>query len=176
MKRRNYNRETKDTAKAMYLRGDSFREIASAIGCTHMAVSKWCRDEHWAEYRDGIYADSYELVADKAKDLLSDTMLKHVVASQGLYEKGMEELSQTKAKSAREATYLIETGIKGLMATEQATLPLAFLEELAEIIKAEITDEETLHRIAERCREVGRRYTDPNIIKPIRLDNPEGKN
>jgi transposase-like protein len=176
MKRKNYNTETKYMAKAMYLRGDSFREIARAIGCTHMAVSKWCRDENWADYRDKIYAESSEIVATKAKDILSNMQAQKLTAYQMVLQKGLEELPQVKAASTREAVHLIETGFKGLPSTEQVAVHRKFIDVVGKIIFSELTDEGTKQRIAQRLREVTEPYSEADLIKPTERNNTEAKN
>ena len=167
MKNRNYNRQIKDSAKSMYLRGDSFRQIAKALGCTHMAVSKWCHDEKWSDCRNKIYAENSEIVAANAKDLLSNMQVQKQTAYQNIMQKGLEELPQAKVGSAREAVHLIEIGIKGLPSIGQAAIHRRFIAEVGEIIRSEVPDEETRRRIAQRLREHGERYSEDNSIKPI---------
>lgn len=141
-----------------------------------MAISKWCRDENWADCRDKIYAESSEIVAAKAKDILSNMQEQKLTAYQMVLQKGLEELPQVKAGSTREAVHLIETGFKGLPSTEQAAVHRKFIAVVGEIIRTEITDEGTKRRIAQRFREVTEPYTEADLIKPTERNNPEAKN
>lgn len=176
MKTGTYNRETKDLAKSLYLRGDSLREIARAVGCSHMAVSRWCQEENWAEYRDRIYAENAQVVAEKAKEILSGIQVESLTAYRKVMQKGLEELPKSRVGTAKEAVYLIETGINGLKKEEQATLPIQFIAEVADIIKTEVADKETVNRIALRFRELFVQHSGAHSSKPTEVNNPEARN
>lgn len=161
-----YNRETKDLAKSLYLRGDSLREIARAVGCSHMAVSRWCNDEGWAEYRERIYAESAQVVAERAKEILSGIQVESLTAYYRVMQKGLEELPQSRVGTAKEAVYLIQTSINGLKSAEQAALPLKFIAEVAEIIKTEVADKETINRIALRFHDLFVQHSKAHRTEP----------
>ena len=152
MKNKQYSLKTREKAKCMYLNGESFRAIAMEIGCAESTIRYWCQKGNWAEYRAQIYSASSAVVAEKTVDLISEERLAQIKAYQDLWHKGMEALQNTPVNSAREAGELIDKGIKGERSILPEYVSLRFLEEVANVVKSEVTDPEVLRRIANRFK------------------------
>jgi transposase-like protein len=155
MKNKQYPLQTREKAKCMYLNGESFRAIAREIGCTESTIRYWCQKENWAQYRAQIYSASSAVVAEKTIGLLSEEKLAHIKAYQDLRRKGIEGLQNTPVRSAREAGELIDKGIRGERSITPEYMSLRFLEEVANVVKSEVTDPEVLRRIANKFRLMG---------------------
>jgi hypothetical protein len=153
-----YTRETKDIAKAGYMKGTHFTDIARDIGCNSETVGKWAKEEGWAEERLKLYTESTALAAREASTPISDQIVQKMDAYQEMLTKGIRALPETTVKSASEASQLIDKAIKGIETMRQDTLQLRFIEDIATVLKSEIPDIGLRYRIAEGLRKVHERY------------------
>jgi len=153
-----YTRETKNKAKALYIQGECFAHTAREIGCNPKTVSKWSKEEGWPEERIKIYAESATLANQKSSILISGRIAQQIQAYQEMLLKGIGALQQTNVKSAGEAAQLIDRAIKGIGAIRQDTLQVRFIEDVATVLKSEISDRDLLYRIAEGLRKVFEKY------------------
>ena len=154
-----YARETKDRAKACYMQGARFADIARDIGCDPDTVSKWSKQEGWAAERIKLYAESTALATRETSNLISDKIKRQMQVYEAMLSKGAEALQHTDVNSASEAARLIDQAIKGMEAMHQDTLNARFIRDVAEVIKSKIQDRNLLSQIAEELRKVFNKHS-----------------
>jgi len=109
-----FTREVRDKAKFMYIEGNSFREIAKEIGCTHGTASKWCKNEGWETTREEIDSRLSDAIAHVTFNGRFDKYNELIESYDQMLQKGREALSQSDSLSAKEGADLMDKAIKGM--------------------------------------------------------------
>ena len=161
--KRIYTREAKDRAKACYMQGARFADIARNVGCNPDTVSKWSNQEGWTEERIKLYAESTALVSRVTSNLISDKIKRKMQIYEAMLSKGTEALKHTDVKSVNEAAQLIDKAHKGIEAIHQDTLNARFIRDVAEVMKSKIQDRNLLLQIAEELRKVFKKHSNNGV-------------
>jgi len=149
-----YSREIRDRAKACYMQGAHFVDIARVISCNPDTVSKWSKEEGWPEDRMKLYAETTALAARETSNPISDKIKLQTQVYEAMLSKGIEALKNTDVKSANEAAQLIDKAIKGIDAIHEDALSSQFIYGVAEVLKSKIQDRDLLQQISEELRKV----------------------
>ena len=159
-------------AKQLYLQGHTLQEIAKVLAhdtgrpTSKVLVWKWAKDGGWKEERMVIEECamtqvSQQVAADRMREIV-DMTLEYRDAYREVWQKGLKELQDLKARNASEATAMIDLGIKGETRIMEGVLPHLFVEEILAAVQEEVPDDETLDRISRRLKGLAVKYADQN--------------
>jgi len=160
--------EVKDRAKALYLSGQRLKEIAAELGVTSRTLEKW---QALGDWKVELLAAQNEQALDAFDGNLSvqNTARANLLRGYQLLSNIGEESLQDdrlRFKDKKQAADIMLEGMKGEVALESVALTMEFFREVAQIIREEVTDDETLQRLAARLTKVGNVYN--NKFESIR--------
>lgn len=158
MKSTTYPHEVRLFAKGIYLQCGSYNETAKLVKkqysqarCNAETIRRWALKEDWESSRSAVAKRITTGQEDEAVRLLE----KHSELYDKIMKKGEKGLRQFEARSAVEATSMLDTGIRGQRASLKELVSLNFVKAVFQIVSEEITDEGTRRRIALRFKELG---------------------
>ena len=165
--------EIRKEAKTLYARGLDLLDISATLGIPYELLNQWKFVEQWGLLPESIQATE-EVVApaiQESKDIAvateEDLTLSTVEANQKLLS-GYRLVQQValdavlndnlKFKDKKQASDAFIDSLKGEVAVLGIDLSQQFLLDIAQIIREEVKDEETLQRLGTRLMAVGRLY------------------
>jgi len=164
-----WSNEVKDKAKNLYLTGLSLEGVSIELDIPYSTLEKWRAIGYWA----------LELVAaqnDQALDAFDSDLSVQNIARANLLRgyrllsnAGEEALQDDRVRfrDKKQAADVMMEGMKGEVELESVALTMEFFREVAQIIREEVTDDDTLRRLAVRLTEVGTLYNNRfDAIKP----------
>lgn len=159
MKGMEYPPEVIEMARRLFLEGLSFAKIADSVrettgrSCTAKVIWSWHKKYGWVRTKKKLTGRELIKAQDKARVEVEKTQVQ-LLAYQKMREKGAQALDSIPiAKiSPRDATEMIDLGIKGERRIQVSAWMKKFLDQVANILMDEIKDDEILKRIATRFR------------------------
>ena len=165
--------EIRKEAKTLYERGLDLLDISATLGIPYELLNQWKFVEQWGLLPESIQATE-EVVApaiQESKDIAvateEDLTLSTVEANQKLLSgyRLVQQVAQDavlndnlKFKDKKQASDAFIDSLKGEVAVLGIDLSPQFLLDIAQIIREEVKDEETLQRLGERLVAIGRLY------------------
>jgi hypothetical protein len=126
-------------ALELYLGGLSVRQIAHQVS---------------SEFDDPVSAASIQLLSTRKSTEMAVRDAEHLTIYEEIRKKAREELEMNIFDKAGDAVTAIDKAIKGERTILAGLIQKEFLQDVIEILKQEIQDDEALTRIAMRFREL----------------------
>ena len=154
-----YPPEVIEMARRLFLEGLSFDRIAVSVKeatgrpCRGKVIWSWSKKYSWTRIKKKLTGKELIKAQDKAKVEIETTQ-NQLLAYQKMREKGAFALDSIPISkiSPRDATEMIDLGIKGERRIQISAWMRKFLDSVATIIMDEVKDDETLKRIATRFK------------------------
>jgi len=155
-----WSEEVKDKAKDLYLTGLPLEGVSIELDVPYSTLEQWKATGDW----------TLELVAaqnDQALDAfdgdlsVQNTARANLLRGYRLLSNVGEEALQddrVRFRDKKQAADVMMEGMKGEVELESVALTMEFFREIAQIIREEVTDDDTLRRLAIRLTEVGNVY------------------
>ena len=163
------DKKTRQEAQELYERGVGLRDIGSQLDVSYDDLNQWRFIEQWEVLPVEIPKDT-ELATTTEKTLAvsnDDLSLSTIEANEKLLS-GYRLIAKTaeeavlndnlKCKDKKQATDTLIASLKGQVDVLGVDLSQQFLLDVAQIIREEVQDEETLKRLGTRLVAIGRLY------------------
>jgi transposase-like protein len=153
-------RETRERAKELYLSGQTIEAISFDTTVPISTLNYWNSQDQWkvdrliAENEIALRElDTEVAVSNEVRDNLISGL--RLVSSAG--EDALRD-DKLRFRDKKQAADVMLEGLRGQLELETANQTMEFLREIAKIIREEVTDDETLRRLAVRLTELGRLF------------------
>jgi len=161
--------EVKDRAKELYLTGLPLEGVSVDLGIPVKTLEVWKATGDWK--LELLAAQNSKALDAFDGDLsVQNTARANLLRGYRLLSNVGEESVQDdrlRFKDKKQAADIMLEGMKGEVALESVAMTMEFFREIAQIIREEVTDDETLQRLAIRLTEVGNVYNNRfDALKP----------
>jgi uncharacterized protein YjcR len=126
-----YDAKMKEKAKARYLEGYDFSQIAREVGCKPATVKRWSRKEDWPKEKAKMRAEAGSRAVQLYAILMSDQTAQKINGYHEMVVKALKRMAQPDKESVDKGHELFNTAIEGNKAIEQDCRRVRFLFELA---------------------------------------------
>jgi hypothetical protein len=149
-------------ALELYLGGLSVRQIAHQVSSefddpvSAASIQYWSTsaDPQWSVIKMNTKANAIELLSTRKSTEMAVRDAEHLTIYEEIRKKAREELEMNIFDKAGDAVTAIDKAIKGERTILAGLIQKEFLQDVIEILKQEIQDDEALTRIAMRFREL----------------------
>jgi len=151
-----YSREVIERAHKMFLSGKSVHAISKELQISYPTLHKWKKDGTWEV--DKAQNESEAIQIDNF-DALEGGAERHIKFYRGIQIKsaralGLDDPNFDVRFRPPDAVRALDIGIRGERAVQQARFSIDFLQKVFNVLCEEIDDEQILHRIAFRFRQI----------------------
>jgi len=175
--KKDWTEKISEEAKQLYQRGTELVAISEQLGVPYELLTSWRFTEQWDDLPDNLIIgednfptsiekvveaqpiqesiydmDSNKLANEANERLLAGYKLIGSVAQEAVLNENL------KFKDKKQASDALIDSLKGEVAILGADLSQQFLLDVAQIIREEITDQETLQRLGTKLTALGRLY------------------
>ena len=175
--KKDWTEKISEEAKQLYQRGTELIAISEQLGVPYEVLTSWRFTEQWDDLPDNLIIgednfptsiektvesqsiqesiydmDSNKLANEANERLLAGYKLIGSVAQEAVLNENL------KFKDKKQASDALIDSLKGEVAILGADLSQQFLLDVAQIIREEITDQETLQRLGTKLTALGRLY------------------
>ena len=169
----NWDKKIREEARKLYERGIDIAEISSQMNVPYQELNDWKFVEQWEVLPEPPEVDNFPISLDKVEEIVpvlyddDDITLSTVKANERLLNgfRLVQQVAQDavlndsiKFKDKKQASDALIDSLKGEVAVLGVDLSQQFLLDIAQIIREEVKDEETLQRLGERLVAIGRLY------------------
>jgi len=153
-----YTEEMKLEAFDLFMKGLSAPKVAHQISnrfnivCKTSTISKWKDEGQWVIRRDEVRSQSYSLLEKEEKKRLVAMNREHARTYQAITERALGDFENLHFDEAKDAVRALHTGIQGEREVISGLINLQFVEDVVNVLREEVLDEETLKRIAFRLK------------------------
>lgn len=169
----NWDKKVREEARKLYERGVDIAEIGSQMNVSYQELNDWKFVEQWEVLPEPSEVDNFPISLDKVEETVpvsyddDDITLSTVRANERLLNgfRLVQQVAQDavlndniKFKDKKQASDALIDSLKGEVAVLGVDLSQQFLLDIAQIIREEVKDEETLQRLGERLVAIGRLY------------------
>ena len=157
-----WSAEVKDKAKSLYLTGLPLEGVSIELDVPYSTLEQWKATGDW---KLELVAAENEKALDAFDGELSvqNTARANLLRGYRLLSNAGEDALQDdriRFRDKKQAADVMMEGMKGEVELESVALTMEFFREIAQIIREEVTDDDTLRRLAIRLTEVGNVYND----------------
>ena len=149
-------------ALELYIGGLSVRQIAHQVSSefddavSAASIQYWSTsaDPQWSVIKMNTKANAIELLSTRKSTEMAVRDNEHLTIYEEIRKKAREELEMNIFDKAGDAVKAMDLAIKGERHTLSGLIQKEFLQDVIEILKQEIQDDDALSRIALRFREL----------------------
>tara|TARA_R100000458_G_C8274609_1_gene249591 strand:- start:440 stop:973 length:534 start_codon:yes stop_codon:yes gene_type:complete len=151
-------KEVRAHARDLFLEGKSGREISERLSKAYNikiaqpTIYEWAKRFKWKDIVVEADTKAREEIVESEAQKLRRLSIEHLDTYQALRKKASNELQDLEFIRAGEAAKALETGIEGERRVIQGMINLSFVQEVLNILVEEISDQETINKIALRLQ------------------------
>ena len=141
-------------AMELYLAGNkSAREIATIVSKNGVSVKPptiyaWAKKEAWNQQKAVAVTDQQQKIAETEGQKFARLQQEHLTDYEKLRKKASAELDGNLFDRPFEAARALDLGIKGERSVMEGMINLQFVQDIMSVLVEEISDADTLQRIA----------------------------
>ena len=151
--------EIKEKALGLYIKGDkSAREIAEvlwdafAIEVKPSTIYLWAREGEWGTQQVEVRIQAIEKIKETEGQRFARAQREHLDTYESIRHKAGHELEHLNFDRAFEAAKVLDMSIKGERQVISGMINLQFVQNVLSVLVEEITDEDTLKRVAGKLK------------------------
>ena len=150
--------EVKTKAMELFLEGKPAKDIAEKVSDTFNTVVKpstiyaWANQYKWGETRAVSRTDAVAKVAESETQRYARLQEEHLSTYENLRRKASAELNTQMFDRASDAAKALDLGIKGERIVMEGMINLQFIQDVMSVLIDEISDPDTLNKIAVKLK------------------------
>ena len=148
----------KNEAMELFVAGDkTAKEIAEIISkdgaeVKPVTIYAWAKQYSWGEQKNTARSDNQQKIAENEGQRFARLQREQLENYTSLTSKAYQELDGLSFDRAFDAAKAMDIGIKGQREVEKGMVSLQFIQDIMSILIEEITDQDTLARIAVKLK------------------------
>ena len=145
-------------AMQLFVEGDkTAKEIAEEISKNGVVVKPptiyaWAKKEQWGQQKDVARTDNQQKIVETEGKKFARLQAEQLDSYTAVANKAYRELSELHFDKALDAARAIDIGVKGQREVLQGMINLQFVQDVLAIIIEEVTDQNSLNKIAVKLK------------------------
>lgn len=161
-----YPDEIKIRAYELYIQSYPIRNIISVLGSefpgtevNSRTIQNWANNDKWSESRALTRVSAFNEVTEEKIRSMTDLMRQYMQTYNDIISKGEKELKYLPFETAEGASKAVNDSIQGFTKMAKGIIQIKFVEDVVNVLKEEIEDEQILKRIYIKLQKVAQEYS-----------------
>ncbi len=158
--KKQWNREVRNSARDLYLTGNSVNEIALELEVPVPTVRYWQNKDNWTDSKKSLELSTNDSTLDEIADTLtrsrSEAMKDYIriqdVAKDGIYD------DELRFRDKKQAVDALAIGLKGERELLNQNVSMQLILEVAKVLDEELQDPFLRQRIGNKLAAIGQLY------------------